>query len=128
MPAPIVFITTFQIEEGATEAFKEAARRSTAFLEANGPQLLAEVAIDEASGRAHGIQVHADSASILAHWKLSDPHMRDVMQHITTKRVDIYGDPSDEVIAGMHRLSSQGVVITVTPLLAGFARLVPGDR
>jgi hypothetical protein len=122
---PIVFITTFQIENGALEKFKEAARKSTDFLEANGPQLMAEVCIDENEMRAHGIQVHRDSESILTHWQLADPYMRDVMQYITTTRVDIYGRPNEAVMEGMRRLSSQGAFLSVTPLFAGFIRL-PG--
>ncbi len=125
MSVPIIFITTFQIEKGALEKFKEAARKSTDFLEANGPQLLAEVCIDENEMRAHGIQVHRDSESILTHWQTADPYMRDVMQYITTTRVDIYGQPNEAVLEGMRQLSSQGAVISVTPHFVGFSRL-PG--
>jgi hypothetical protein len=123
MSVPIVFITTFQIENGALEKFKEAVQKSTDFLEANGPQLMAEVCIDENEMRAHGVQIHRDSESILAHWQLADPYMRDVMQYITTTRVDIYGQPNEAVIEGMRRLSSQGAVISVTPRFVGFSRL-----
>ena len=125
MSGPIIFIATFQIKNGALEKFKEAVRKSIDFLETNGPQLVAEVCIDENEMRAHGIQVHRDSESILTHWQLADPHMRDVMQHITTTRVDIYGQPNEAVMEGMRRLSSQGAVISVTPQFAGFIRL-PG--
>ncbi|MCK4961584.1 MAG: hypothetical protein KAS19_03815, partial [Anaerolineales bacterium] len=65
MSGLIIFITTFQIENGALEKFKEAVRKSIDFLESNGPQLVAEVCIDENEMRAHGIQVHRDSESIL---------------------------------------------------------------
>ena len=125
MPELILFITTFQIQNGALEKFKEAVQKSTDFYEANGPQLMAEVCIDESEMRAHGVQIHRNSESILAHWKLSDPYMRDVMQYITTTRVDIYGQPNEAVMEGMRRLSSQGAVISVTPLFAGFGRF-PG--
>jgi hypothetical protein len=57
---PIFFISTLQIETGALEKFKEAARRSMDFLGTNGLQLLTEVCIDENEMRAHGIQVHRD--------------------------------------------------------------------
>lgn len=120
---PIIFITTFLIEEGSLDKFKEAVRKSTNFLQANGPQLLVEVCIDEKEMRAHGIQVHRDSESILSHWQLADPYMRDVMQYITTTRVEIYGQPNEAVIEGMSRLSSEGAVITVTPRFVGFSRL-----
>jgi hypothetical protein len=123
MTVPIIFITTFQIENGTLEKFKEAVRKSTDFLETNGPQLMAEVYIDENEMRAHGVQVHRDSESILTHWQLADPYMRDVMQYITTTRVDIYGQPNEAVMEGMRRLSSQGAVISVTPRFVGFSRL-----
>ena len=122
MSVPIIFITTFQIEKGALEKFKEAVQKSTHFIETNGPQLMAEMCIDENEMRAHGVQIHRDSESILTHWQLADPYMRDVMQYITTKRIDIYGQPNEAVIEGMRRLSSQGVVISVTPQFAGFSR------
>ena len=122
MSGSIIFITTFQIENGALEKFKEAVRKSTDFLETNGPQLMAEVCIDENEMRAHGVQVHRDSESILTHWKLADPYMRDVMQHITTTRVDLYGQPNEAVMEGMRRLSSQGAVLSVIPEFVGFSR------
>ena len=118
----IVFITTNQISEGALEKVKEATLKSTNFFYANGPQLMAEVFIDENELRFYGIQVHRDSESILTHWQISDPYMQDVMQYITTSRVDIYGQPNDAVIESMQRLSSQGAVISVTPRFAGFSR------
>jgi hypothetical protein len=125
MSGRIVFITTNQIRNGALEKVKAAARRSTDFFEANGPQLMAEVFIDESELRLYGIQVHRDSESILTHWQISDPYMRDVMQYITTTRVDIYGQPNEAVMEGMRRLASQGAIISVTPRFAGFSRF-PG--
>lgn len=123
MSVPIIFITTFKIQTGALEKFKEAVRKSIDFLETNGPQLMAEICIDENKMHAHGVQVHQDSESILSHWQLTDPYMRDVMQYITTTRVDIYGQPNKVVMEGMRRLSSQGAIISVTPQFVGFSRL-----
>ena len=127
MSEHILFVTTFQIEDGALEKFKEAVRRSTDFIEANGPQLMSWVCIDENEMRAHGVQFHRDSESILTHWQLADPHMRDVMQYITTTRVDLYGQPNEAVMEGMRRLSSKGAVLSVTPRFVGFSRL-PGTE
>lgn len=123
MSDPIAFVTTFEIHEGRLDAFKEAARRTMEFNEANGPQIMAGVYLDEANMRANGFQIHRDSESILALWKLADPYMKDVMQHVTTKRVDFYGQPSEAVLQGLQRLVSQGVVVTVTPRFVGFERV-----
>ena len=125
MSGPIVFITTNQIESGALEKCKDAFRKSNDFLETNGPQLMLEVYINENEMRAYGLQIHRDSESILTHWQLADPYMRDVMQYLTTMRVDIYGQPNEAVMEGMRRLSSQGAILSVTPQFVGFSRL-PG--
>ena len=127
MSGPIVFITTFQIKNSALEKFKEAVRKSMDFLETNGPQLMAEVCIDDNELRFRSIQIHRDSESILTHWQLADPYMRDVMQYITTTRVEFYGQPNEAVMEGMQRLSSQGAVISVTPRLAGFSRIAGSE-
>jgi hypothetical protein len=131
MAGPIAFLTTLEIHDGPLEAFKAASQRSMKFLEESGPQVMAGVCLDEANMRAHGFQVRRDSESILFHWKLADPHMRDVMQHATTRRVAIYGQPDEAVPQGLKRLAGQGTEVTVIPRFAGFDRfamgLVPGS-
>jgi hypothetical protein len=122
MPEPIVFMTTMKIHEGKTQEFQEGLRKSMAFLEANGPQLMAETYIDLEKMIAHAIQVHRDSESILEHWRMSDTYQQDVMQHITTTHVDIFGKPNDDVMEGMKRLAGTGATITVSPHFAGFNR------
>ena len=125
MSGPIIFITTSHIEKDALEKCKDAFQKSVDFLENTGLQLMAMVCIDEDEFRAHTIQVHRNSESILTHWQLADPYMRDVMQHLSTTRVDFHGQPNKAVMDGMRQLSSQGAVISVTPKFAGFTRL-PG--
>lgn len=122
MPDPIVFVTAFHIHEGKLKEFKEAAKKSLAFNEANGPHLMAGIYIDEKAMRAHGLQIHRDSESILAAWQLADPHIRSVMPYLTTTRVEIYGQPNEAVMEGMQRLSGEGAELIVTPRLAGFSR------
>ncbi len=123
MSGPILFISTSTINDGALEKFKEAVLNTIDFLEANGPQLMGEVNIDESKMIAYAIQLHRDSESILAHWNLSDPYRRDVMQHTTTTRIDIYGEPNEAVMEGMRQLSAQGAHLSVFPRFAGFIRL-----
>jgi hypothetical protein len=118
----IVFITTLEIHPGKMELFKEAAKKSAAFAEENGPQLIFEVFIDEGAMRAHGFQVHRDSESILAYWKIGDPYMREVMQYITTRRVDVYGQPNEAVMENMRKIAGNDVILTVTPRFTGFVR------
>jgi hypothetical protein len=111
-----------KIHEGKTEEFQEGLRKSMAFLEANGPQLMAETYIDLEKMIAYVIQVHRDSESILEHWRMSDTYQQDVMQYITTTHVDIFGQPNQAVKEGMKRLAGTGATITVNPHFAGFNR------
>ena len=122
MAEPIVFISTMEIHEGKLQEFQEGVKKSMAFLEANGPQLMAEVYIDIERMMAHGIQIHRDSESILSHWQMADTYMQEVMQHITTTRVEIYGQPNDAVMEGMQRLSGKGATIAVSSHFFGFNR------
>jgi hypothetical protein len=119
----ILLINTMQIEEGKLEDFKESVKNSLAFVQANGPQLIVEVYVDEENMRAYSFQSYDDSESILSHWQMSDPYIRDVMQHITVERLDIYGWPNDAVMEGFRPFSEDGVIVTATPRFAGFARL-----
>ncbi|MFC6964469.1 hypothetical protein ACFQL7_24530 [Halocatena marina] len=114
-------LSTFDITEGKLEAFKASIEKSVTFTEENGPQLLVEVYIDEENMQAHSCQIQPDSESILAHWDMSEPYIDDVMEACTMKRLDIYGQPNDEVMAGLEELAEK-IPVTVTPHFTGFSR------
>jgi len=122
MSDSIMLINTMQIEQSKLEDFKQSVKNSLAFVEANGPQLMVEVYVDEKNLQAYSFQFYRDSESILSHWQMSDPYIRDVMEHITVKRLDIYGQPDDAVMEGVRPFSQDGVIVTVTPHFAGFTR------
>lgn len=121
MSEHIMQLSTFEIKQGTLEAFKSSIEKSVTFAEENGPQLLVEVYIDEENMRAHSCQIQPDSESILAHWEMSEPYIDDVMQNCTMKRLDIYGQPNDEVMAGLEELAEE-ITVTVTPNFTGFSR------
>ncbi len=73
MSESLLLINAMQIEQGKLEDFKESVKRSLAFVEANGPQLMAEVYVDEKSMRAYSFQLFRDSESMLSHCKRSAP-------------------------------------------------------
>jgi len=127
MSESIMLINTMQINEGKLEDFKESVKKSLEFVEANGPQLLVEVYLDEKNMRAYSFQFHRNSESMLSHWQMSDPYIRDVMQHITVERLDIYGQPNDAVMEGMRSFSENGVIVSVTPHFAGFSHFQPNE-
>lgn len=115
-----------QIEEGKLAELKESLKKSVAFAEANGRQLMVQVYVDEKNMRAYSFQLHRNSESMLSHWQISDPHIRDVMQYITVTRLDFYGQPNDAVMEGVRPFSEAGVIVTVTPHFTGFSRFPSG--
>lgn len=122
MSEAILLVNTMDITPGHVAAFRDSVRASIEFVREHGPQLMVEVYVDENAMRAYSFQLHRNSESILEHWKLSDPHIHNVMQHTSVRRLDIYGQPSAEVMAGITPFADTGVSVTVTPHFAGFNR------
>jgi len=102
-------------------------KRSIEFVETNGPQLLVEVYVDEENMQAYSFQFYPDSESMLFHWQISDPYIRDVMQHSAVKRLDIYGQPNHAVMEGIYSFARNGIIVAVTPYFVGFHRFQSND-
>lgn len=122
----ILFHNTMRITDGHLEAFTAAIQRAVAFVEEHGPQLMVNVYLDEENGLAHSFQLYPDSDAVLAHWKLSDPYIQDVMGHCTVESFETYGEMSDEVLEGLG--SSPVGEGQVRPPLAGFIRSERAER
>ncbi len=129
----ILFHNTMRIHDGHREQFGEAVRRAVGFVEENGPQLMVQVFVDEERGEAHSFQLYPDSDAVLAHWSMSDPFIRAVMEHCDVASFETYGALSDAVLDGLRTGVAGGA--TVRPPLTGFTRLArsasgnaPSDR
>lgn len=120
----LLFSNTMRIAEGHLAEFVDAIRVAVEFAERNGPQLMVQTFIDEQRMLAHSYQVYRDSESVLVHWQQSDPYISKVMEHCSVARFEVYGRPSDEVLAGLEGLGSS--LAGVWPRIAGFTRLGPG--
>ena len=75
----------------------------------------------------HSFQLYRDSESILLHWSMSDPHIREVMEHCTVQRLDVYGRPNEAVMEQLQRPTDQQVPVTVTPHFTGFIRFLANE-
>lgn len=122
---PILFRNTMQVTSGHLEKFEQAVHQAVEFVEQYGPQLMVEVFIDEEHMLAYSFQLYRDSESILVHWKMSDPYIRDVMEHCTVQRLDVYGEPGEAVAEGLGSFG-EDVTVTVTPRFHGFTRFQAG--
>ncbi|MFE6410085.1 hypothetical protein ACFVOR_24490 [Streptomyces sp. NPDC057837] len=119
----ILFHNTMRIIEGHLDDFRRAIARAVTFVEAHGPQLMVEVYIDEERMLAHSFQLYRDSDAIRTHWRLSDPYIREVMEHCTVQRFEVFGEPDDDIVAALQTPDGAPFPFTITPRLAGFTRL-----
>lgn len=119
----ILFRNTMRITDGHLDGFRHAIARAVAFTEEHGPQLMVEVFIDEERMLAYSFQLYRDSDAIRDHWRLSDPYIREVMEHCTVRHFEIYGEPDDDIMAALKTPDGESFPLTHTPRLVGFTRL-----
>jgi hypothetical protein len=120
--SPLLLHNTMRIRPGHLEQYKAAVQRAVEFVEEHGPQIMVQVFIDEERLEAHSFQLYPDSAAILAHWKLSDPYIQDVMQHCTVERLEMFGEPDERVRSAMSPVDTSDVSQRTFPRLIGFLR------
>lgn len=89
---------------------------------------MVDVFIDEERMLAHSFQLYRDSDSIRAHWRLSDPYIREVMEHCTVQHFEIFGEPDHDIVAAFKTPDGEPFPFVISPRLAGFNRLEKPDR
>ncbi|KRV47249.1 hypothetical protein AQ490_07160 [Wenjunlia vitaminophila] len=119
----ILFRNTMRITDGHLDGFRHAIAQAVAFAQEHGPQLMVEVFIDEERMLAHSFQLYRDSDAIRTHWRLSDPYIREVMEHCTVQHFEIFGEPDHDIVAALKTPDGESFSFTISPRLAGFNRL-----
>ncbi|WP_309083149.1 hypothetical protein [Chelativorans sp.] len=120
MSDQILFRNVMQITPGSLEPFRDAVRRAVEFVEQHAPQLMVRTYIDEDHMRAVSFQLYRNSDDVLRHWELSDPYIQAVSEHCTVESFEVYGNPSEEVAAGLARFL--GDRVRITKPFVGFSR------
>jgi hypothetical protein len=87
-----------------------------------------QVHIDEAAGEVTVVQVHPDAASAELHRTVAAPRFAPFAALLKLKRIDVYGAPSDALLAQLRRKAELlgGATLNVHPFHAGFTRAVRG--
>lgn len=125
MSGPIVAVDTSEIREGKFEELAEAVAEMATFVDANEPRPIAyQVYFDERGTRMTVIQVHPDSASMEHHMTVAAPIFSGFADLITLSSVDVYGEPSDQLVELLRRKAQMlgTATLTVHELRAGFLR------
>ena len=125
MSDPIVFISHFQIREGALDAYRQLQGEVAADLEAAKPKTLVFLTyIDTAGGQMTAVHVFADAESMDLHFEGSEERSAAAYEFLQPDRWEIYGKPSDEVLGTMRNAAAaSGVELRVhAEYVAGFLR------
>ncbi|MFI8219833.1 hypothetical protein [Streptomyces sp. NPDC085932] len=123
----ILFRNTMRITDGHLDGFRRAIAQAVAFAQEHGPQLMVDVFIDEERMLAHSFQLYRDSDAIRAHWRLSDPYIREVMEHCTVQHFEIFGAPDHDIVTALKTPDGASLTFAISPRLVGFNRLeTPG--
>ena len=123
MSKQVVLIGTYGIPEGKFEEFRTANREMGEFVKANEPRLISfKTYVSKDGTESTTIMVHSDSESLESHMELASSRIRKGIQMVETRRVELYGSPSDrllEQVRGMSAISGSWPVIVKT-YLQGF--------
>lgn len=120
MSERLIFRNTMRITPGHVDEYRKAIMDAVGFAEAHAPQVMVDVFIDEDELTATSFQLYAGSDDVLVHWQLSDPYIAAVMEHCTVEAFEVFGEPSDEVRAGLG--STPDLPVTFHSRLVGFLR------
>ncbi|CAL9272067.1 MULTISPECIES: hypothetical protein [unclassified Streptomyces] len=118
----LLFRNTMRITDGHLDEFRDAVVRAVTFVERHGPQIMVQTFVDAEHLRAHSFQLYRDSDAVRAHWKLADPYIQEVMKHCEVEHFEVFGEPDDEVAAGLRSALGEQVELTFSPRVAGFVR------
>jgi quinol monooxygenase YgiN len=130
MSEPFIFIGTHTIREGKLEDFKKQWRELLDVVEVKEPRLIAFNAyVNEDGTELTVVQVHPDADSMLFHMQVARDHISEAYQSVLekTKRIDVYGKPSDTALEMIRQLAGSEVPLSLKANhLGGFTRSSAG--
>ena len=125
MSDAIVYVDTSDVREGALEELKTGMNELVDFVAANEPRIVAYNVYFSADGTTMTVvHVHPDTASLEFHLDVAGPIFRRMVDLVTLSSIQIYGEPSEDVLKQAHakaRLLGRGDVVAHA-FHAGFSR------
>lgn len=126
----IAYLDTSEVRPGKLGELKEAMAELAAFVEQNEPRILSySVYFSDDGSTMKVLHLHSDLASLELHLKVAGARFPPVAPLITMKSIEIFGRPTEELLARLRakaQLLGTGSV-TVHDLHAGFARFHTGQ-
>lgn len=121
----VAYLDTSEVRPGKLEELKTAMAELATFVEQNEPRIISySVFFSQEGSTMSVLHFHPDMASLEFHMKVAGPKFPPVAPLIRMKTIEIFGRPSDDLLAQLRekaRLLGSGSVI-VRDIHAGFAR------
>ena len=127
MSNPIIFVSNQRIKEGKLEEFKKNYLQVAAMMEATKPGTAAHLAyLNEDGTKASIVHIFPDAESMELHMNGVDDLAKKAYQFMEIESFEIYGRPSDNILAGMMQIAGSGVTLDMKPQsVGGYIRLKP---
>ena len=126
MPSPFIFIATNRLKPGRLDLERDRVPGLVEFIEANEPRLIAfNEYVNEAGDEVTVVQVHPDAESMEAHLAIVGDRAREAYAQTldATVRIQVFGQPTQAILATLREQASSGVEISVNgEHLGGFIR------
>jgi quinol monooxygenase YgiN len=124
MPGPIIYVGTHGIQPGKAEVARAASATLASHLQANHPTYLKfQISISDDGERMTVLQVHSDEDSMLKHLQLAGDKIAAAYEFLSgTIAIDIFGDPSPELVASITGMAGDAPLSIHRPQ-HGFSRL-----
>jgi hypothetical protein len=126
MSQPFVFIGTHRLKDGKRAAYEKYVADFVRVIEGREPQLsLFTFFFDEDAEHVSVVQVHPNAESMGAHMQIAQQHIGNAYAEYLeeTVSIQIFGDPTPDVLAAMRQLAGDGVPVSIQRPFAGFDRL-----
>lgn len=128
MPAPLIFINTYAVQEGKLMGLRRFLEELFEILEATEPRALAVNAyLNEDGTEVTIVQIHPDADAVKDYWRVVHQHTgREIGQFLEAPTsTEVFGDPGGLVLERTRHSAGAGVLVSVKPEhLGGFTRLV----
>jgi hypothetical protein len=126
MSSSIVYVDRSEIVEGRLDELTARIGELAALVEANEPRLIAySVYLNTDQTEISVVHIHRDVASMVTHFKVAGPAFRNFVELVRLQSIDIYGDPTDELVELLREKARMlgNATVSIHPYQAGFARL-----
>jgi quinol monooxygenase YgiN len=120
MSEPIVFISHFRVKQGKFDSLMQLNQKVTEYIEANKPGTVAFLQyLNEQGTELSIIHVFPDADSFDRHIAGADERVKTALEIIEPTHREVYGMPSERVLAMLRPPDDSGIEFQIMPNPAG---------